>query len=161
MGLNTTPTKRPASGSISCGSWQRNANGLWLLTCPSRPSAMWRPTAMSFAGYRAPGCTERLLGYVRTQTQWNRRLAGCLHCCPAPLTAKVRFVVETDVDSGMTQFKVMNRLNKIVFARTGAVLYALWGLVHYRAAHDVYQLARSTSLTIEHGRLEQLAFYLA
>lgn len=46
-------------------------------------------------------------------------------------------------------------------ARTGAVLYVLWGLLHYQAAYGVYHLAQSTPLTIEHGRLEQLAFYLA
>ena len=46
-------------------------------------------------------------------------------------------------------------------ARIGAVFYVLWGLVQYNAAYGVYQLARSTPLTIEHGRLEQLAFYLA
>src|SRR5215472_10633984 len=46
-------------------------------------------------------------------------------------------------------------------ARIGAVLYVLWGLVHYSAAYGAYQLAQSTPLTIEHGRLEQLAFYLA
>lgn len=32
------------------------------LTCRSRPSAMWRSTATSFDGYRAPGSTDRLLG---------------------------------------------------------------------------------------------------
>jgi hypothetical protein len=47
------------------------------------------------------------------------------------------------------------------FARMGAVLYVLWGLVHYTAAYGVYQLAQSTPLAIEHGRLEQLAFYPA
>jgi hypothetical protein len=46
-------------------------------------------------------------------------------------------------------------------ARMGAVFYVLWGLVHYTAAYSVYQLAQSTPLAIEHGRLEQLAFYLA
>jgi hypothetical protein len=46
-------------------------------------------------------------------------------------------------------------------ARIGAVLYVLWGLVHYNAAYGVYQFAQSTPLTIEYGRLEQLAFYLA
>jgi hypothetical protein len=46
-------------------------------------------------------------------------------------------------------------------ARIGAAFYVLWGLVHYNAAYGVYQLAQSTPLTIEHGRLEQLAFYLA
>src|SRR6187200_1196371 len=34
----------------------------WLLTCRSRPSAMWRSTATSFVGYRAPGSIDRLLG---------------------------------------------------------------------------------------------------
>ena len=52
-------------------------------------------------------------------------------------------------------------MNKIVFARIGAVFYVLWGLVHYTAAYGVYQFAQPTPLTIEHGRLEQLAFYLA
>ena len=46
-------------------------------------------------------------------------------------------------------------------ARIGAVLYVLWGLAHYIGAYGVYQVAQSTSLSIEHGRLEQLAFYLA
>jgi hypothetical protein len=50
---------------------------------------------------------------------------------------------------------------KTGLARIGAAFYVLWGLVHYPAAYGVYQLARSTPLTIEHGRLEQLAFYLA
>jgi hypothetical protein len=45
-------------------------------------------------------------------------------------------------------------------ARIGAAFYVLWGLVHYNAAYGVYQLAQSTSLTIEHGGLQQLAFYL-
>jgi hypothetical protein len=46
-------------------------------------------------------------------------------------------------------------------ARIGAVLYVLWGLVHYNAAYGVYQFAQSTPLTIEYGRQEQLAFYVA
>jgi hypothetical protein len=46
------------------------------------------------------------------------------------------------------------------WAKIGAVFYVLWGLLHYRAAYGLYQLAQSTPLTIEHGRLEQLAFYL-
>jgi len=49
----------------------------------------------------------------------------------------------------------------IGLARIGAVFYVLWGLLHYNAAYGVYQLARSTPLTIEHGRLQQLAFYVA
>jgi hypothetical protein len=46
-------------------------------------------------------------------------------------------------------------------ARIGAVFYVLWGLVHYNAVYGVYQLAQSAPLTVAHGRLEQLAFYLA
>jgi hypothetical protein len=46
-------------------------------------------------------------------------------------------------------------------ARVGAVLYVLWGLVHYGAAYGVYQFAQPTPIGVEHGRLEQLAFYLA
>jgi hypothetical protein len=46
-------------------------------------------------------------------------------------------------------------------ARIGALFCVLWGLVHYNAAYRVYQLVQSTPLTIEHGRLHQLAFYLA
>jgi len=46
-------------------------------------------------------------------------------------------------------------------ARVGAVLYVLWGLLHYDAAYGLYQVAQSTPLTIVHGQLQQLAFYLA
>jgi hypothetical protein len=46
-------------------------------------------------------------------------------------------------------------------ARIGAAFYVLWGLLHYNIAYGVYQVAQSTPLTVEHGRLEQLAFYLA
>jgi hypothetical protein len=48
-----------------------------------------------------------------------------------------------------------------VLARIGAAFYVLWGLVHYNAVYGVYQLAQSVPLAIEHGRLQQLAFYLA
>src|SRR5262249_37031013 len=60
------PRRRQASGSVFCGSWRRTASRWWPLTCRSRPSAMWRSTATSFVGYRAPGSTDRLLGEVRT-----------------------------------------------------------------------------------------------
>jgi hypothetical protein len=43
----------------------------------------------------------------------------------------------------------------------GAVLYVLWGLLHYSAAYGLYQYAQSTPPAIDQGRLEQLAFYLA
>jgi len=47
------------------------------------------------------------------------------------------------------------------WARLGAAFYVLWGLFHFDAAYGVYQLAQTSPLPIEHGRLEQLAFYLA
>lgn len=46
-------------------------------------------------------------------------------------------------------------------ARLGAALYVLWGIMHFDAAYGVYRLAQTFPLAIEHGRLEQLAFYLA
>src|SRR5262245_18424807 len=55
----TTPRRRSASGSVSCGSWRRPASHLWPLTCHSRPSAGWRSPATSFALYRPPGGTDR------------------------------------------------------------------------------------------------------
>ena len=58
----TTPRRRSASGSVSCGSWRRPASRWWPLTCRSRPSAGWRSPATSFAGYRPSGSTDRLLG---------------------------------------------------------------------------------------------------
>jgi glyoxylase-like metal-dependent hydrolase (beta-lactamase superfamily II) len=65
---NTTPRRRPASGSVFCGSWRRTASRWWPLTCRSRPSAMWRSPATSFVGYRAPGSTDRLLGWGEPET---------------------------------------------------------------------------------------------
>src|SRR5499427_5268019 len=59
---NTTPRRRPASGSVFCASWRRTASRWWPLICRSRPSAMWRSTATSFVGYRAPGSTDRFVG---------------------------------------------------------------------------------------------------
>ena len=58
---NTTPRRRPVSGSVFCGSWRRPAGCWWPLTCRSHPSAMWRSTATSFVGYRSSGTTDRLL----------------------------------------------------------------------------------------------------
>jgi len=50
--------------------------------------------------------------------------------------------------------------NKIVFARIGALCYVLWGLVHYQATYNVYQLGLGVPPTMVQGRLFQLAFYL-
>jgi hypothetical protein len=58
---------RKASKTLSAGEWEnfvcaiKIREGL-LLTCRSRPSAMWRSPATSFVGYRPPGSTDRLLG---------------------------------------------------------------------------------------------------
>ena len=46
-------------------------------------------------------------------------------------------------------------------ARLGALLYVLWGLVHYNAAYGLYQLADRLPASMERGRLHQEAFYLA
>ena len=59
---NTTPRRRPAFGSVFCGSWRRPASCWWPLTCRSRPSAMSRSPATPFVGYRPSGTTDRLLG---------------------------------------------------------------------------------------------------
>src|SRR5262245_12665091 len=67
MASNTTPRRRPASGSVFCGSWRRTASRWWPRTCRFRPSATWRSPATSFVGYRAPGSTDRLLDWGRTR----------------------------------------------------------------------------------------------
>jgi glyoxylase-like metal-dependent hydrolase (beta-lactamase superfamily II) len=55
---STTPRRRPASGSVLCGSWRRTASRWWPRTCRSRPCATWRSMATCFAGCRAPGSIE-------------------------------------------------------------------------------------------------------
>ena len=47
-GFEHDPRRRPASGSVFCGSWRRTASHSWPLTCRSHPSATWRSTATSF-----------------------------------------------------------------------------------------------------------------
>ena len=51
--------------------------------------------------------------------------------------------------------------NTAVTAKIGAVSYVLWGLLHYTAAYNVYEMAQSLPLAMGQGRLVQLAFYLA
>jgi hypothetical protein len=51
-------------------------------------------------------------------------------------------------------------MNKIVFARIGAVFYVLWGLLHYTAAYGVYRIGLSVPPSMVQGRLVQDAFYL-
>ena len=46
-------------------------------------------------------------------------------------------------------------------ARLGAICYVLWGLVHYNAAYGVFKLASKVPASMERGRLQQVAFYLA
>jgi hypothetical protein len=45
-------------------------------------------------------------------------------------------------------------------ARLGAVFYVLWGLLHYTAAYNVFELAYNIQASMEQGRLLQLSFYL-
>jgi hypothetical protein len=51
-------------------------------------------------------------------------------------------------------------MNKIMFARIGAVSYVLWGLLHYTAAYGVYRMGLGVPSGIVQGRLFQEAFYL-
>jgi hypothetical protein len=46
-------------------------------------------------------------------------------------------------------------------ARLGAVCYVLWGLLHYNAAYGVFEFASKVPASVERGRLQQEAFYLA
>jgi hypothetical protein len=52
-------------------------------------------------------------------------------------------------------------MDKIVFAKIGAVFYVLWGLLHYTAAYGVYHVGLTMPSGIVQGRLFQEAFYLA
>jgi hypothetical protein len=51
-------------------------------------------------------------------------------------------------------------MDKMVFARIGAVCYVLWGLVHYDAVYNVYHVALGVPPGMVQGRLFQDAFYL-
>lgn len=51
-------------------------------------------------------------------------------------------------------------MDRIVFARIGAVFYVLWGLLHYSATYDVYQLGLGVPPSMVQGRLFQNAFYI-
>ena len=75
---NTTPRRRPASGSVSCGSWRRPASRWWPLTCRSRPSAGWRSPATSFVAYRPSGITDLrpLNAASGTEPRWKSIRAG-------------------------------------------------------------------------------------
>ncbi|HEV8015973.1 MAG TPA: hypothetical protein VGP48_10590 [Stellaceae bacterium] len=59
-----------------------------------------------------------------------------------------------------SQWTPEEQMNKGVFARIGAVVYVLWGLLHYTATYNVYQLGLGASSAVVQGRLFQAAFYL-
>jgi hypothetical protein len=46
-------------------------------------------------------------------------------------------------------------------ARFGAICYVLWGLVHYNAMYGLFKLASTIPASMERGRLQQDASYLA
>jgi hypothetical protein len=46
-------------------------------------------------------------------------------------------------------------------ARLGAICYVLWGLLHYNAAYGVFDFASKIPASMERGRLQQEAFYVA
>lgn len=47
-----------------------------------------------------------------------------------------------------------------LFAKLGAVMYVLWGLLHLQAARLVYMLGNSLEAGMVQGRIYQVAFYL-
>lgn len=51
-------------------------------------------------------------------------------------------------------------MDKIIFARIGAVFYVLWGLLHYTATYNVYQIGLGVPPGMVQGRLFQDASYL-
>lgn len=51
-------------------------------------------------------------------------------------------------------------MDRMVLARIGAVVYVLWGLLHYTAAYNVYQTGLGAPPGMVQGRLFQGAFYL-
>jgi hypothetical protein len=51
-------------------------------------------------------------------------------------------------------------MDRIVFARIGAVSYVLWGFLHYAATYNVYQLGLGVPPSMVQGRLFQNAFYI-
>jgi hypothetical protein len=53
-----------------------------------------------------------------------------------------------------------DEMDKIVFARIGAVFYVLWGLLHYNAAYNVYRIGLAVSPGMAQARLFQDAFYI-
>jgi len=51
-------------------------------------------------------------------------------------------------------------MDKVFFARIGAMCYVLWGLLHYTATYSIYHIGLSVPPTMVRGRLFQDAFYI-
>ena len=51
-------------------------------------------------------------------------------------------------------------MDRVIFARIGAVCYVLWGLAHYGAVFNVYHIALGVPPSMVQGRLFQDASYL-
>lgn len=47
-----------------------------------------------------------------------------------------------------------------VFAKIGAVLYIIWGLLHFKASYGIYILGVNQGASMAQGRLWQNAFFL-
>ena len=59
---NASQPFRPRHDELVPSRYALKVGEIDVLVVTSRPSAMWRSTATSFVGYRAPGSTDRLLG---------------------------------------------------------------------------------------------------
>jgi hypothetical protein len=59
-----------------------------------------------------------------------------------------------------TRVSKRDEMDKIVFARIGAVFYVLWGLLHYDATYNVYRIGLAVSPGLAQARLFQDAFYI-
>jgi hypothetical protein len=53
-----------------------------------------------------------------------------------------------------------DEMEKIAFARIGAVFYVVWGLLHCYATYNVYQVGLGVPHGMAQGRLFQDAFYI-
>ena len=51
-------------------------------------------------------------------------------------------------------------MDRVIFARIGAVCYVLWGLAHYGAVFNVYHIALGVPPGVVQGRLFQDVSYL-
>jgi hypothetical protein len=65
---------------------------------------------------------------------------------------KVGLVVTSFGNSADQTQEQEDEMDKIVFARIGAVCYVLWELVHYDAVYNVYHIALGVPLRAVAGR---------